>query len=306
MCLPVKNLNLILKVFWMFKMKNLNFGLLVSDMEGQYQKEINNGVQCFVNTKNIHLTIYEGKLPEVRCIDKPVFFSKVYNHISLKILDGIIITSTLANYISKENFICFFNSVKNFPVISLGMEISGIPSLMIDNFGGICDIVNHIINKHEKKKIAYLSGPSSNPEAERRLGAYKESLKNHSIPFCEDLVVYGAFTKESSKKAIAILLDERHVYFDAIVVANDDMALGAMEEFNKRGIEVPNAMIVTGFDNIKDGINSKPPLTTISQPIVLQAYKAGELLYDIVQGKQIPNVSFMNTELLIRKSCGCQ
>jgi hypothetical protein len=142
-------------------------------------------------------------------------------------------------------------------------------------------------------------------EAEIRYNIYQEVLAKHSISFDPELVCPGNFSLGSGSKAVSLLLDRRKVSFDALVSSSDLMALEAMRELQKRGLDVPYDVIMTGFDDIEESRFARPALTTVRQPLFDLGKKAIELIIDKIAGKKIDNKISLPAQLIVRRSCGC-
>ena len=100
-------------------------------------------------------------------------------------------------------------------------------------------------------------------------------------------------------------MDERKAKVDAIVAANDDMAIGAINALQSRGIQIPDDVAVTGFDDSDGASAVTPALTTVHQPVYQQAYKCVELLCAQIRGEVAPETIALPTEAVYRRSCGC-
>ena len=94
--------------------------------------------------------------------------------------------------------------------------------------------LEHLISRHGFRRIAFVRGPQKNPEAERRYAIYQAALESFDIPFDPALVCDGTFERSAGEAAVATLIDERRLDFDALVAANDYMALGAIPAFEDR------------------------------------------------------------------------
>jgi LacI family transcriptional regulator len=93
---------------------------------------------------------------------------------------------------------------------------------------------------------------------------------------------------------------------DAIVCANDQMAIGAMRELQAAGLRVPADVAVTGFDDIALGALLAPPLTTVHQPMRLLGERACALVLERIADPTLPRrVERLPTKLIVRESCGC-
>lgn len=220
--------------------------------------------------------------------------------------EGIIIESGfIGQYITKEELLEFRNRYKDIPFVSLSEVLETVPSVTIENAPGLKKMVQHLIDVHGYKKIAFISGPEDNSDAIERLSAYKEALESRGISYDENLVLPGHFVNKSGKEAVKVLLDERKIMPQAIVAANDDMALGALEALTERGISVPGKIALAGFDDQTDSRCCASPLTTVRRPIARLGDKAVSLLVEMNSGFEPQPWSRLPAEMVLRASCGC-
>jgi DNA-binding LacI/PurR family transcriptional regulator/signal transduction histidine kinase len=220
-------------------------------------------------------------------------------------VDGLIVNSILGNFVSMEELRGFFAGYGPLPIVCLGKEIPGVTAILVDNEKGMRDAVAHLIEKHACRNIAFIRGPEGNFEAEVRYRAYVAVLSEHGILPDPSLVAPGNFLHAAGADAIRLLLDERKVCFEAVVAANDDMALGALEALQARGIHVPQQVAIAGFDDITNAKATTPSLTTVWQPLYGQVKQAAEELFALWAGLHAPECVFLSTELFVRQSCGC-
>jgi DNA-binding LacI/PurR family transcriptional regulator len=193
------------------------------------------------------------------------------------------------------------------PVCAVG-PAETLPGVSVDDAIGMAHLVEHFIEHHQLRRIAFITGIQSNAEAEGRLVAYRRVLEQHGIPFDRKLVFSGDFTRQSGARAVNELFDVRQVPFaevDAIVASNDYMAFGAIDELARRRIDVPGEIAVAGFDDIGLARLHEPPLTTVRQPLESLGREGAIRLLDLLEGKAVDGALTLGTELVMRRSCGC-
>lgn len=188
------------------------------------------------------------------------------------------------------------------PAISIENHIPEMPVFYVDNREAMRDIVTHLIEAHGVRDICYLSGPAQNPESSERLKGVMDAVNEHGLTLGEDKIHYGDFWVDSGKTLVERLMESGEKLPDALICANDDMALGAYLEFCRRGIRVGKDILVTGFDHTSDASNLTPKITTVEKPQAQIGYEACKAL---VEGKQIASWKF-NVKCYYRGSCGCQ
>ena len=174
----------------------------------------------------------------------------------------------------------------------------------IDNRAGIRALVGHLIEHHGRTRLWYVGGPREAPDAQERRAAFEESLARHQgarFAGCSE-GRFGAFSGRLAAREILAAPEAP----DAIVCANDQMAIGAIQELRAAGISVPADIAVTGFDDVYLGAMLTPPLTTVHQPMRLLGERACSLLLERISEPGLPRrVERLPTRLVIRESCGC-
>jgi hypothetical protein len=145
-------------------------------------------------------------------------------------------------------------------------------------------------------------------EAQSRYLAYRQVLAENAIAFEPKLVLDGDFTRPGGVRAARRLFDEHQLGaadVDAIVCANDDLAIGVIEELVHRGVTVPDRIAVVGFDDAKSSQGIHPSVTTVRQPTEKLGREAVRALYAVLDGLPPPEMAPLPTELVLRRSCGC-
>jgi DNA-binding LacI/PurR family transcriptional regulator len=135
-----------------------------------------------------------------------------------------------------------------------------------------------------------------------RLRGYQEVLAEAGLGVDERLVVQGDFTAEGGAAAMERLLDAGGEP-DAVFVASDLMALGALRELRRREIRVPEEVAVVGFDDSLMAQHSDPSLTTVHQPTVRMGQEMARLLVDVAIPRTADAESVvLDTRLVTRDS----
>jgi DNA-binding LacI/PurR family transcriptional regulator len=169
-----------------------------------------------------------------------------------------------------------------------------------DNTGGARSAVEHLV-AGGRWVIATVAGPADMaPGLDRRAG-WADALAAAGRPATDDLVAEADFTREGGARATRALL-RRRPDIDALFVASDIMALGALDALRAAGRQVPAQVAVVGFDDSELARSADPPLTTVRQPIAqLGREMAAGLLAQLDEGAD-PVGLVLRTELVVRRS----
>ncbi len=273
-----------------------------------YQSEVWRGIVEAARNHDANVICYTGG-----CLKATMKFDEfeyqrnvIYDLIPEKHVDGLIIgAGVIGQHVSLEELSTFCQRYLPIPTVSIGLEVAGIPSLMADNTTGMHEAIAHLIEKHDRRNFAFIRGPDGSVEAQHRYQAFLDTLAEYDIPVNPDLITQGDFYRDSGTEAARTLLDERKSKFDALIGANDNMVLAAMEVLQLHGLDIPGDISVIGFDDIVDANISNPPLTTVRQPMYENGKRAVEFLITICEGGQVPDCEVMPTSLVRRLSCGC-
>lgn len=286
--------------------KPYTFAFLANNFHSEYCHVMYSGFKSAVSELGVSLiTIGGGDL------DNPQFNNnrrnRAFDLINTDDFDGIIYQSgSLNNYITEEQFLKFCSRFDAIPSVHIGFNKKGYSSVTVDNATGMKELVDHFIEEHHRKEIAFIRGPISCTDADERYEAYRESLQAHGISYNEDLVFTGTFLPESGPAAVKEFIDTKKVSFDALVGSNDQMALFAMNELIRRGKRVPGEVIIGGFDDLISARACSPALTTVGQPVFELGKEALKLLIDIIEGKKDQGtIVTLPSRLVLRRSCGC-
>jgi len=231
----------------------------------------------------------------------------VYDLVGSDNVDGLVLSgSPLSNFVGLDGFQQFCDRFYGLALTIVSAALPSIPSVLLDNYQGMREAVAHLIEAHGCRRIAFLPGPSTNPEAIIRYQAYCNTLQEYGLPLDPALVASpGAWNHASGWQAVEELLDQRQARFEALVSANDGMAIGALDALQSRGISVPDEVLLTGFGDGGDVQILTPPFTTVRQPSYEQARQATQLVIARLRGEPTPEETNLPTHLVVRQSCGC-
>lgn len=279
-------------------------GLLTNDLVGSYQYALWTGMKSAARAEDCDLLSFNGG--EIGSLDRnKAMRNAAFELVQHAKVDALVLMApVLGNSAAQEQIESFVRGLPNVPVVTVGIAFTGNPSVQVDNAAGMGSLVEHVVQVHRRKKFAFLGGPVRNPDAIVRRQAFLDVLRREGLSFDPDLELVGEFDFGIARDRVKALLDSGRD-FDVLVAANDEMALGAMEALKERGRRIPDDVIVTGFDDIEDGLFSTPALTTIHQPVFEQGEACVRLALDLIDGLGVSPVTLQPATLVRRGSCGC-
>jgi LacI family transcriptional regulator len=182
-----------------------------------------------------------------------------------------------------------------------GIEV---PSVKVENVGGAREAVLHLVDAHARRRIACLTGPDANHDAEERLQGYRMALEARGIPLMPELLAIGDFSAPRAAASIRSLL-ARGVAFDAVFACDDGAAMGVVSALREAGIAVGPEVSVVGFDD--QSFAASASLATVFAPTEEVGAEGVRLLLSRIEKPEAPPGAgrVFPTAFVPRASCGC-
>ncbi len=194
---------------------------------------------------------------------------------------------------------------QGFPCVVLNFDAREmkVPMVVTENRLGARTAVEHLLGLGHRR-IGFVAGSSATGQSAEREKGYIDALGAAGLPIDRSLMVEGAFVQSGGYAAAELLLALAEAP-TAIFCANDEMAFGALDAINSKGLKVPNDISVIGFDDIPTSSHVFPTLTTMRQPFDAMAARAVSEVVEIIQGRDIAAAKIaFPTELMMRNSTG--
>jgi len=134
------------------------------------------------------------------------------------------------------------------------------------------------------KDLAYLAGPLWKSDAKARFAGFRRALEESGLAFHEELLTEGNYQETSGREGMRQLL-QSGVTFTGLVCANDEMAVGVIDEARQRGMSIPDDLSVIGFDNVYFTRYMHPALSTINYPVDVMGRMAARYVLREVYGQ---------------------
>ncbi len=235
-----------------------------SDFDRAFYLKIINGISDYVNENDYDLIICSFKSCE-----KYMRSSLTAGCISL----DSHMTNEFLKRVAREHY----------PVVVLDRIVSNpyVKSIVVNNYDPMCELVQGVINRgyHSFGFIGGLEGTTDNIE---RYQAFRDILAKNHIVFHREQYFSGNYREKSGYRAAKIMMLSENLP-QALICANDNMAIGAIKAFRENGIQVPEDIAVTGFDNCD--LAEAFGLTTVDIPNYERGYLAAQYLIENINGR---------------------
>jgi DNA-binding LacI/PurR family transcriptional regulator len=270
-------------------------GLLLTNMHNDFFAPLLNGIESVVREHKYNLLVATNRADDDSDVPSPIGYHNT---------DGMLV---FADSLTDKSLINLYNS--QFPVVLIHRSSPpsvNIPSVTVENKAATYKLMEHIIHKHNKRRIILMRGPVHQEDSYWRETGYRSALEANGIPFDENLVLHGEFERDVAYKSLnAFLGNGKRVAFDSVFAGDDDAAVGVILSLTEHGYRIPQDIAVVGFDDVKISAFLTPPLTTVSAPTETVGRIAAEQLFSLFDKQYPEDVTLLPTELIIRRSCGC-
>lgn len=291
----------------MFQNGRKTIGVILCDVSSHYQEQVCQTLSSYAMDAGYNLSYFTFFTSYGVDTRNGRGEANIVHLIPYDKLDAIIFChDTLVNEVAREYVWEHINRYATCPVVTLRQDSGEYLCVLVNQDNGIEDIVYHFVDVHKKTRLAFMSGPLDHPDSIKRIEDYKRALKNRGIAYDEKLVFEGDFWTKKAKEAAQYFTMELSERPEAIICANDYMANSLMNELISKGFLVPDDIAISGFDNIWEASITLPPITTVAVPIADMAREAMRIVEKMWQGEDVTRVNYVDAEVVLRNSCGCQ
>lgn len=230
----------------------------------------------------------------------------IFNLADIKDFDGVIFLGNSFN--SDEEFKYIYENVikREIPAISLEYEMEGVLSITTDNYYGMHELALHIIEEHQAKNIIFVAGPKKHNESNIRMQAVLDAMQEKNLLMPKENIIYGNWEQDQAGEKVAKWIEQKKTLPDAIVCANDIMAIGVFEMLQEKGYNVPKDVILTGYDCIEVGREHDPVITSVSHEWHTMGNVAMKAVCNLIEGKEVKQIEPVKALFVKGTSCGCQ
>lgn len=278
--------------------------MLTSTWDSEYSNAIIAGIQERIGDDDIELHIFNAydDLTESNYYQKG---REIYFLPDPEQYDGLIIAmSTVLSEQYVKDITDRFHKY-NKPIVGVDTKTENAIFCGLDNYRSMYQLVNHMVTIHDCRVLNYLGGPEDNEEDRERYRAFCDCLSAHGIRVEKKRVLHKNFLKAQGREAYSDWKKWGVNMADAVICANDYMALGYVEEAEKDGIQIPDYMKVTGFDDIEDAGKSSPSITTVNRNWKQLGYESLDALIEALNGNTEFDTRFIEGYVCFNESCGC-
>mgnify|MGYP002622434393 CR=1 FL=1 len=278
---------------------------LLSCMGDPFSRDLELGAIQRAEEENVNLVFLPGKFIH-RELDEEIRYeyqdNTVFDLVIEDNVDAVIIAADcIGAFADREQIREFVARYSEVPTVLVGSKQDGKSCICYDNFKGIEDGLNFLIDEKGCTRFAMMGGPDHNTDAMERKDAMKRVLESRRIEFTDKNYVSGTLDR-NNHEGVRRLLD-RNPGVEAIFCVNDEVAVCAYEVIIERGMIPGEDIYVLGYDNSRLAGQMRPTLSSIWADPVELSRQAFDMAMNLIRGRKTPSRS-LDTMLVKRDSFG--
>lgn len=230
-------------------------------------------------------------------------YSTIFKLPVLSTFDAAIVFYPGLNFADSIDYIYGAIKEAGIPCISLCYPTEGAYNLNIDNYSGMRDLCEHVLDEHKCKDILFIAGTPDSKDSNDRLQALKDALSDRGLN--EPEVYYSNWENGSTKTYLESTYSTKQLP-DAIICANDHLATFAILAVEAAGHRVPEEVLVTGFDHQQRSQIFYPSIASVDQHYDKLGEATAETLVNIFVNNAAPYETYVSCSFYPAESCGCK
>ena len=230
----------------------------------------------------------------------------IYNLINYELVDVVVMLTITFKDSSIKDIVMKGARKAGVPVISVDREVEGAYNITMGYNDGLEYLIRHVIELHKAKTIGFLAGLKGLEVSDEREALFRKILAEYNMPVNENLIGYGYFWHEGAYNIVDEWYRRDGKLPDAIICANDSLAVGACNKAAELGYIIPDDIISTGLDGIEEALTYTPKITTVKLNITKLARRIAELIEPVCMGLAAKErTEIIEAESDLGQSCGC-
>lgn len=229
----------------------------------------------------------------------------IYRLPDLNEFDGIIVDLNNIRYPDVRDRLIASAKAAGKPVLAIANDIEGFYYVGVDNYTAMREVIAHLHRKHDCKRFWFVMGPKDNYENRRRMAALRDYMDEQRLAWREADFYSESFEYQCGINGFETLFERHGGLPDAVICANDNIAVGVCEAAAKHGCHAPRDFLVTGFDNFDKAGYYLPHITTVGHAREEVGYLCADILIRLWNGECVPHFNYTRHKCVFWESCGC-
>ncbi len=280
--------------------------------ENIYQQRIMDGLMARCEEYGYDIAVFSPLVTSVHFYKDYLYAeTNIFELINFEMFDGVVVVSLPFVSTNDDSVLRLVEKLLkkrcNIPVVCLDRSIGDYHTVYTDDSTAFVHITHHVVENHGCKNIYFLAGAQTEGVEDSRLAGFLQGMEECGLEVKEDHVFFGDFWYTSGRELAGRILSGELAMPDAVICGSDHMAIGLANALIAGGINVPEQVIITGFDATQEALLNECSITTYAPDNYTMAVEAIDYLRAQIEPfMPIGEVEQIGEDnLFIGLSCGC-
>lgn len=285
--------------------KRKHIAVIIFDIHDLYQSNMLKGVmeQAFYLDVDVSVFSMIQNAPDDTSFQRGE--ENIFELINYSLFDGFVYASGIINNDELKNKLDKALAECGKPVVCMDTPSDVFESVLASDAAAFENLVDHFIDEHGYRKIFCLTGFEHLVQSIDRLEGYKNSLKKHGIEINPDYIRYGDFWEAAAINLAHDIIDGKIEKPEAVICANDWMAINLCNTLTDNGIDVPGEIAISGYDFMQEALDNVPSITSYAAPNRSLGARTVQKLWKLITGEDCELCDNDIGYVVTGQSCGC-
>ena len=279
------------------KKKTFTIALIISDVTNPFFTTLARGVEDKASSQGFNAIFCNT--------DESPAKEKEYIDLMLRRrVDGLVIASCSTGDTLRDL------KEKEVPVVLVDRRIENFEGDLVvgDSKEGAYELTRHLIEVHNFREIAMITGPTIISTSKDRIAGYQRALQEAGLPIRSEWIMTGSYKEDFGYQIATRFFSEKKKLPQAVFAGNNLIAIGIVRAARERGIKIPEDLALVTFDDLEAASLLYPFLTVAKQPAYTMGSLATQFLLERIEGGEIREKRevVLKPEIIVRRSCGCR
>lgn len=287
-----------------YRMKPKNIAVLMTALDSDAQTETLRGIEKYGKSRGYNIAVFLWYAGAYEKDKQNLGEFNIVNLPDLNLFDGVILFANAFHLENNRKKLEVLLDEVTCPIVTIGCELENHTKVCTDNYAAMRSLMEYFVNEKNMSKIHFVKGVEGNPDGEARYQAYVDVLKERNIPVIPERVTKGDFYVTGGELAVKEILTSGMDFPEAIVCANDIMAITICDLLQEKGYRVPEDVVISGYDYSVESQHHSPKITTVRSRFLDLGSEACKALLDEISGVEVQKAIYLPDEVVLNESCG--
>ncbi len=279
-------------------MKRKNIAVIMTALDTDNQAEILKGIELCGKSNGCNVAVFAWFSGNIEIGSHNQGEMNIAMLPDLNLFDGIILFADAFHVKQNKEKLEKKLEKVSCPIVTIGCRYKNAPSIWADNYAGMRCLMEHLVRDRGMRKLHFVRGIEGNIDAEARYKAYLDVLNENKIPVEPERITQGDFYVIGGEKAAYDVLNSSLPFPEAIVCANDTMAITVYDILAKKGYCIPEDVLITGYDYTFECRIHYPEIVSVKMNSFDMGMKACTALLGVIAGEKVESDYWVSDEVI--------